>query len=178
MNNDYNNLQPHQTPRQSADEPQNYPANSCQQPPQPYRQYPYNQNNPNNTYRRPEYMPPSPLPQPGSGLATASMICGIFSLVFFCTGPFAIVGVILGIAAVITASCAKKKGFVGGMAAAGLATGIVGIILSALVFISCIACIRALGGSAKRVISEECPDAVEDWDYDWYDWNYDWENYV
>lgn len=175
MNNDYkNHSQSDQPPRQES---QSYPVNPYQySQADRSQQYPNRYNNP---YTRPQYIPQPPLPQPGSGLATASMICGIFSLVFFCTGPFAIVGIILGIIAVITAACAKKKGFVGGMATAGLTTGIIGMILSALVFISCIACLSTFSSASKKAIAEEWPDIIEDWGYD-YDWDYDygWDDYI
>lgn len=89
-------------------------------------------------------------------------------------GPFAIVGVILGIAAVITAACAKKKGFIGGMATAGLVMGIIGTILSLAVFISCIACINVM----KDTIADEWSDIVDYDDWEW-DWNgYEWSDYV
>ncbi len=145
----------------------NRPYQSGQQyPPQPY-----------GSYRQPQFNPPPSHSQPGNGLATASMICGIFSLVTSFTGPFAAVGVILGVSAIITAVCAKKRGFIGGMATAGLTTGIIGTVISALVFISCIACVGALSMAVDEAIAQEWPDQYYDWDY-YNDYDWDWNDYI
>ena len=192
MNNDYNNpVQQSQQPAQVQNQQQGnqgqpqqgysngYPEQPYQQqyPQQPYQptqyqQPPYQQYQ----YGQPQYQPPMPpLPQPGKGLATASLICSIFSLIVFYMGWFSIVGVILGIIAIVTASCAKKKGFIGGMATAGLTMGIIGTILSGICFIACLACVGAIGSGA-------CASAVSDWanaeDFDWEYWDGYLENYA
>lgn len=144
---------------------QGYPNQTTYQNQQPYQnpnQYPQ-QYQPPMQYGPPQYTPP--LPRPGNGLATASLICSIFSLITSYMGPVAIVGAVLGIVAIITAACAKKKGFVGGMATAGLVMGIIGTVLSLMVFISCVSCMNAA-----------CSSIADEWseisDYDW-----DWSNY-
>ncbi|MCM1055748.1 MAG: DUF4190 domain-containing protein [Bacteroides sp.] len=144
---------------------QQYRQNPQYQQP-PYQQPPYQQYR----YGQPQYQPPMP-PQPGKGLATASLVCSIFSLVVSYTGPLAILGIILGIIAIVTAACAKKKGFVGGMATAGLVMGIIGTVISLIFFVSCLACIGAIGGGA-------CTSVVDEWsDYN-YDWDYYWDSYM
>lgn len=101
----------------------------------------------NNDYnQQPQYQPPMG-PQPGKGLATASVVCGILSLVFlimqfslwFLIFP-AIIGLILGIVAIVTGISAKKKGVIGGMATAGLVMGIIGMALNIIVFLGCLIC--------------------------------------
>lgn len=88
------------------------------QPPQgqpPYGQYLF--------YTSPQYGTYNPAP--GNGLATASLVCGILSLVI----PF--VSIILGIIAIATGASAKKNGFAGGKATAGIAMGIISTALNA-----------------------------------------------
>lgn len=72
-------------------------------------------------------------PSPPVGLAVASMVCGIVSLVGcpMCFGPFALVGVLLGTAGAMLGiiSQIKRRGGTG-MAVAGVITGIVGALLS------------------------------------------------
>jgi len=69
--------------------------------------------------------------KPTSGLAVASMVLGILSLVVSC---FGVVGIICGILAVILGGCAllTKKGGKG-MAVAGLVCGIIALIPSIIV---------------------------------------------
>lgn len=186
MNNDYNNPAQQEQPQQPAqvyrnqpqqgyggqpqqglpNQPQGgYPEHPYQQQQQypqqpPYRQY---------QYQQPQYLPPMP-PQPGNGQATASLICSIFSLVVSYMGPFAIVGVILGIIAIVTAACAKKKGFIGGMATAGLVMGIIGTILSTICFITCLACLGVIGSGACA--------AASDWASAEYYWDSHWDSYI
>lgn len=80
-----------------------------------YGQYTY--------YTPPQYGLNNPVP--GNGLATASLVCGILSLVI----PF--VNIILGIIAIATGASAKKNGFAGGKATAGIAMGIISTALNA-----------------------------------------------
>ena len=178
MNNDYNNPVPPEP--QNGQNQQNGPNPQNGQYQQGYPQQNYQNQNPYGQqppyppmqYGQPQYMPPPPPPpQPGKGLATASLICSIFSLIILYTGPFAIVGVILGIIAIVTAACAKKKGFVGGMATAGLVMGIIGVVLSLAVFISCIACISAVSDSIAEEWSNTEYFGDWDWDFDDFDWN-------
>ena len=77
-----------------------------------------------------------------NGLAVASLVLGIVSIVF----SFFIqwLGLIIGIVGIVLGVMAKKKNPCG-MATAGLVLSIIGTILCALIFIACIACIGALG---------------------------------
>lgn len=152
-------------PGQSGGFPQNTYQQSSQQP-----QYPQQPYYPQSYYHQPYQPPLPPAPQPGKGLATASLICSIFSIILFYMGLFSVFGIILGIIAIVTSACAKKKGFVGGMATAGLVMGIIGTVLSCIFFITCLSCIGVIGNAS---ISE----AIYDWDVpDDFDW--DWSNYV
>lgn len=112
----------------------------------------------NNDYNQ---MPQNQFPmgqQPGKGAATASIACSILSLVFLILHIFlwfmifpAIIGLVLGIVSVVTAVMAKKKGFVGGLATAGLVMGIIGTALNGVIFLCCLACFGAACGAAESV---------------------------
>lgn len=67
--------------------------------------------------------------EPGKGLAIASLITGIVSLIMF--------AIICGTLAIVFGAIAKKKGYFGGMATAGLVLGIVGIVLWLLMLVFC-----------------------------------------
>jgi len=102
-----------------------------QQPQPPYQQY-------QTTYQQPQDQQLSPYTPvqygayyvPGSGLGTASLVCGILSLIL----PF--VSLILGIIAIATGGSAKKKGYMGGKATAGIVMGIIGTAWNALLLFS------------------------------------------
>jgi hypothetical protein len=66
---------------------------------------------------------------PGKGFATASLVLGIIGLVF--------ADMILGILAIIFAVVAKKKGFSGGIATAGLVLGILASIGGIITIVIC-----------------------------------------
>ena len=83
--------------------------------------------------------------QPGKGAATASLVLGIVSVVFWFFGMGAIVGLITGIIGIICSVNAKKAGFVGGIQTAGLVCSIIGVVGSAIVFVACVACVGTLG---------------------------------
>lgn len=80
----------------------------------------------------------------GKNLAVGSLVCGILSLVLMWFGYGALVGLILGIVAIVLSVNAKKKGFTEGMQKAGLVLGIIGTILSGLFFVSCVLCAGAI----------------------------------
>ena len=144
MNNDYNNNQeqqpqhsgeqyggqPYQQPyNQQYQQPYQQPYNQQQPYQQPYNQQPYNQQQ---QYQQPYYQQQpfqqpygqqpygQPYRHPGESAATGSLVCGIISLFIF--------GFILGIIAVSQASNAKRMGYTGGKATAGMVLGIIGII--------------------------------------------------
>ena len=82
---------------------------------------------------------------PGKGKATASLVLGIITVVFWFTGTFTIVGLILGIIGIAMASMSKKDGFEGGMRTAGFVLSLIGTIGCAIIFAACVACVGALG---------------------------------
>lgn len=75
-----------------------------------------------------------------NGLAIASLVCGIGSVVF--AFLFTWIGLILGVLAIIFSVKARKNAVAGqtGMCTAGLVLGIIGTSLSA-VFIACALCV-------------------------------------
>lgn len=81
-----------------------------------------------------------PVKQPGDGKATGSLVCGIISLFF--------AGIILGIVAIVMGMQAKKEGFVGGKATAGIVLGVIGIAGTVLMLIFSSAILGALGFAA------------------------------
>ena len=88
---------------------------TAQQNPAPTYQQPY-YGAPQPTYN---YAPPAPVAQPGKGLAIASLVCGIVSLLCF--------PAITGTLGIIFGGVAKSKGFHGGMATAGIVCGVIGV---------------------------------------------------
>ena len=83
-----------------------------------------------------------------NGLAVASLVLGIVSIVFSFIGLSIPFGLIIGIVGIILGVMAKKKN-PSGMATAGLVLSIIGTILCAIVFIACAACIGAIGSAAS-----------------------------
>ncbi|MCD8331939.1 MAG: hypothetical protein LUB63_05350 [Oscillospiraceae bacterium] len=82
---------------------------------------------------------------PGKGAATGSLVCGIISVVIAWFGWGAIAGIVVGIIGLVMATNAKKAGFDSGMRTAGFVLSLIGLILSAVVFVSCVACTSAVG---------------------------------
>ena len=80
----------------------------------------------------------------GKNLAVGSLVCGILSLVLMFFGYGALLGLILGIVAIVLAVNAKKKGFEDGMQKAGLVLGIIGTVLCGITFVACALCAGAL----------------------------------
>ena len=103
----------------------------------------------------PPGMPYQPQPQPraGNGLAVASLICGIVSLVLFCVWfvsvPLGIFAIVLGVIASGKISRGEATG--GGMAKTGLILGIVGIVLSLAAVLAFLAGYSFLGTKAKQL---------------------------
>lgn len=67
-----------------------------------------------------------------NGKATAALVLGIISLVGIC---IPIAGIVLGIIAIVMAMMAKKEGFTGGKQTGGLVMGIIGIVVSIVMWI-------------------------------------------
>ena len=106
--------------------PPGYPPTGGSYPPQggPYPQgYPL----PGEGYP-PGYRPP------GQGMATASLVMGILSIVFWL---FHIGYIIFAPLAIIFGAVAKRKGIPSGMATAGIVLGIVSIVLGILIWVAC-----------------------------------------
>ncbi len=151
-----------QQPQYTA--PQEQAAYGQQQVPpqgQPYQAgQPYGQQVPPQ-YGAPQQMPYSAAPE-GKGMGTASLIMGILSLVLFWAGWGALVGIVLGIAAIITGTMARKKLPKGmaGAATGGLVCGIIGLILGIIGFVSCIACMAlAATPEFQEVLNEAISEA-------------------
>ncbi len=72
-------------------------------------------------------------PEPSKGLAIASLVCGIVSIVFCCTSW---IGGLVGIAGLITGILAKSKRQGGsGMSTAGIICSVIGILLSIIMLV-------------------------------------------
>ena len=92
---------------------------------------------------------------PGKGLGIGALVCGIISVVFCWVGYGAFITLILGIVAIVLAVKAGKMapgGHRSGMATAGLVLGIIGVVLSGIIFacslvacgsVGCLACMGA-----------------------------------
>lgn len=100
----------------------------------------------NNNFQQPVYQQPMmPQEPPKSvGLAVASMVLGILSLLLACCVPY--LPVLMGLLAVIlgAVSLAKKLGGTG-MAVAGLVCGIISLIPAVIIIITGVAFFSALG---------------------------------
>ncbi len=70
-------------------------------------------------------------PQSGSGMATASLVCGILATVFAVIVVTWVLGLILGVIAISLGAVARRRG-IAGQATAGLVLGIIGTALSVL----------------------------------------------
>ena len=75
----------------------------------------------------------------GKKLATASLVLGIISIVFWFFGVGAIVSIITGIVGIVMASKAKNVGFIGGIRTGGLVTSIIGLCGGTIVLIAVLA---------------------------------------
>ena len=106
-----------------------------------------------------------------NGMASAALVCGILSLFFgACLGFLGItawLGVVLGIVAVVLGVIANKKGK-DGKATAGLVMGIIGLVLSAIIAISCTICAHKVNKAAKEAFGDDWEKAMKELeDYDW-----------
>ena len=85
----------------------------------------------------------------GKNLAVGRLVCGILSLVCIFFGYGALVGLILGIVAIVLAVNAKKNGFEDGMQKAGLILGIIGTVLCGITFVACALCAGVLAAASS-----------------------------
>lgn len=77
-------------------------------------------------------------------MGVASLILGIVSLVCSLFGAFSWIGCIAGIIGIILGAMARKQA-ASGVATGGLVCSIIGLVLCAIVFIACAACVGAFG---------------------------------
>jgi|GEM_PF-2568376 len=106
----------------------------------------------------------------GKGLAIASLVLGIVSVVLAlagicCCGAFSwTLSIVPAIVGLILAIVAKKKGFTGGMVKAGLILNIIAIVVTAIILlVSVILIIVALaGGGGFESIMEEFMEGFEE----------------
>ena len=75
----------------------------------------------------------------GKKLATASLVLGIISIIFWFFGGGAIVSIITGIVGIVMASKAKNEGFIDGIRTGGLVTSIIGLCGGTIVLIAVLA---------------------------------------
>lgn len=87
---------------------------------------------------------------PGKGLAIASLILGIVSLICCCFGSGAIIAVILGIIGLVVAGKAKREGYIGGMRTAGFVCSLIGLCVGGVVFV---VALMALGSLASLAMA-------------------------
>lgn len=130
---------------------QNEGTNAYQEPGAPY-QAPVSQPTPPPTAYPPPYQAPQqtnsygnannpypqqpvytvPQPKPANGMAIASLVLGILSIVCCCAGFF---GILPGVIGLILAIICFSKGNKGGMAVAGLVLNIIGVALAVVALI-------------------------------------------
>lgn len=89
--------------------------------------------------------------QNSKGMAIGALVCGIVSIVAAWFGYGAIVGLVLGIVAIVLGVKVRKLNDASkGMATGGLVTGIIGVVLSGILLtcVICAACTVASVGMA------------------------------
>ena len=125
------------TPPQSAYPPPYQAPNTSSAYPPPYQAPQQNSSygNESNPYpQQPVYTVPQP--KPANGMAIASMVLGILSVICCCAG---FLGVLPGVIGLILAIICFSKGNKGGMAVAGLVLNIIGVALAVVALIIVIA---------------------------------------
>ena len=102
--------------------------------------------------------------QAGSGLAKASLVLGIISLVCLVINwmYLSLVSIILGIIGLVLASSAKKEGNKSGIRTAGFVTSLIGLILGVLCFVAC-SCIVAVSGTIALAALPEYLEYYEEY---------------
>ena len=94
----------------------------------------------------------APNPSQSTGMAVASLICGVMSIVLLCfwfiSIPLGIVAIVLAV--VVRGKIARGEAGGAGLAKAGMITGIIGAVLSLLLTIATFAGLNMLGDWAQR----------------------------
>lgn len=89
--------------------------------------------------------------QNSKGMAIGALVCGIVSIVAAWFGYGAIVGLVLGIVAIVLGVKVRKLNDASkGMATGGLVTGIIGVVLSGIL-LTCVICTACTLASASMV---------------------------
>ena len=131
--------QPELEPEQSQQQ-QPFQQQYQQPPQQPQYYQPYQQQPPQMGY----YVQPQ-IPVPGKGMAIASLILGICSLVWGWIG----IGLVTGIVGIVLGIMGGKKmrmaGFPSGMATAGLVMSIIGTVMGGIIFATCFVAVGVAG---------------------------------
>ena len=129
-------------PYQAPSDPTTPPP-SAYPPPYQAPQQTNSYGNANNPYpQQPVYTVPQP--KPANGMAIASLVLGILSIVCCCAGFF---GILPGVIGLILAIICFSKGNKGGMAVAGLVLNIISVALAVVALIMLIA-----DGSLAQII--------------------------
>ncbi len=103
-----------------------------------------NQYNPNTQYQGIPNNYQSQQPTKNNGLATASLVLGIVSLVFsLFFGSLAWLGTITGIVGIILGAISIKKYGKSNFATAGLIMSVISVALSIIIVIACVACMAS-----------------------------------
>jgi high-affinity nickel permease len=84
-------------------------------------------------------------------MGVAALVCGIVSVVCAFFGFGAIAGVVLGIIAIVLGVKARKDPAQAGSATGGLVLGIIGTVLSGILFVACVACVGVLGAAGTQI---------------------------
>ena len=105
--------------------------------------------------------------QPGNGLAVASLVLGLVSIVFMCIWYIAVpCGILAIVFGAVGRAKANQGASGGGMAVAGLICGLVGLFLPILLVLGCLAALGIGGASLTDAIEngsvDEFFEALED----------------
>lgn len=100
--------------------------------------------------QQPPHPPTPPMANPpGQGLAIASLVIGIVSILFSWSSFFAIIFMVTSVVGIVLATSAKKKnaevGLPAGMAMAALVVNIVALVFSSIGFLACGVCVGCMG---------------------------------
>jgi uncharacterized membrane protein len=98
-------------------------------------------------------------------MGVAALVCGIISVVCAFFGPGAVIGVLLGIVAIVLGIMGRKNPEQAKSATAGLVLGIIGTVLSGIMFVACVACVGLIGTAGAGILSNpDIQDALKNAD--------------